>query len=95
MVERFNGRISDRGKQTHFASASELETTLARYLTIDNHHIPQKALGYKMPIQALKKWQAESPELFVKRVCNLAGLDSCAISSDSRSTSDSITYRVG
>jgi len=47
MVERFNERISDLVKQTHFASASELETTLARYLKI---HIPQKALGHKTPI---------------------------------------------
>jgi len=55
-----------------------LETTLARYLKIDNHHIPQKALGHKIPIQALKKWQAESPELALvrfKRVYNLAGFD--------------------
>jgi len=75
MVERFNGRISDLVKQTRFASASELETTLERYLKIYNHPIPQKALGYKTPIQALKKWQAEKLELLVKRVYNLAGLD--------------------
>jgi len=75
MVERFNGRISDLVKQTRFASASELETTLERYLKIYNHPIPQKALAHKTPIQALKKWQAENPELFVKRVYNLAGLD--------------------
>jgi len=49
---------------------------LERYLKIYNHHIPQKALGHKTPIQTLKKWQAEKTELFVKRVYNLAGLDS-------------------
>jgi len=49
---------------------------LERYLKIYNHHIPQKALGHKTPIQTLKKWQAEKPQLFVKRVYNLAGLDS-------------------
>jgi len=59
MLQRAHQR---RGKQTHFASASELETTLARYLKIDNHYIQQKALGHKTSIQALKKWQAESPE---------------------------------
>jgi len=48
---------------------------LERYLKIYNHHIPQKALGHKTPIQTLKKWQAEKPQLFVKRVYNLAGLD--------------------
>jgi len=52
-----------------------LETTLARYLKIDNHHIPQKALGHKTPVQTLKKWQAESLELFVKRIYNLEGFD--------------------
>ena len=75
MVERFNGRISDLVKQTRFASATELETTLERYLNIYNHHIPQRALNHLAPIQALKKWQAEKPELFVKRVYKQAGLD--------------------
>ena len=28
------------------------------------------------PVQALKKWHAEKPELFVKRVYNQPGLDS-------------------
>ncbi|SIR88302.1 hypothetical protein SAMN05880566_13331, partial [Janthinobacterium sp. TND4EL3] len=30
------------------------------------------------PIQAMKKWQAKKPELFVKRVYNQAGLDTYA-----------------
>ena len=75
MVERFNGRISDLVKQTRFASAAELETTLEHYLKIYNHHIPQRALNHQTPIQALKKWQTEKPELFVKRVYKQAGLD--------------------
>lgn len=75
MVERFNGRISDLVKQTRFASAAELETTLEQYLKIYNHHIPQRALHHQTPIQALKKWQAEKPDLFVKRVYKQAGLD--------------------
>ena len=76
MVERFNGRIADLIGQTRFASAAELETTLDRYLTIYNHHIPQRALNHQTPIQALKKWHDEKPELFVKRVYKQAGLDS-------------------
>jgi len=36
MVERFNGRISDLVKQTRFASADELDTTLALYLKTYN-----------------------------------------------------------
>ena len=75
MVERFNGRISDLVKQTRFASAHELETTLKLYLTTYNHHIPQRALKHQTPIQALQKWQSEKPELFVKRVYKQAGLD--------------------
>ena len=38
MVERFNGRISDLVKQTRFATAFELETTLALYLKTYNHN---------------------------------------------------------
>jgi transposase InsO family protein len=75
MVERFNGRISDLVKQTRFASAAELETTLTLYLQTYNHHIPQRALNHQTPIQALQKWCAEKPDLFVKRVYKQAGLD--------------------
>jgi hypothetical protein len=51
MVERFNGRISDLVKQTRFASAAELETTLTLYLKTYNHPIPQRALKQQTPIQ--------------------------------------------
>ena len=75
MVERFNGRISDLVKQTRFASGAELAITLARYLKIYNHHIPQRALHHETPIQALMKWQSEKPHLFVRRVYKQAGPD--------------------
>ena len=75
MVERFNGRISEVVKQTRFASAAELETTLMLYLKTYNHSIAQRALKHLTPVAALKKWQQEKPELFVKRVYNQAGLD--------------------
>ena len=75
MVERFNGRISELVKQTRFASAAELEQTLLLYMKTYNHHIPQRALNHQSPIQALKKWQTEQPELFVKPVYKQAGLD--------------------
>ncbi len=75
MVERFNGRISDIVNQTRFGSAAELESTLRNYVKIYNHNIPQRALKHQTPIQALKDWQAERPELFTKRVYNQAGLD--------------------
>ena len=76
MVERFNGRISEVVSQTRFASAAELEATLNNYVKTYNHRIPQHALNHLSPVQALKKWQADKPNLFVKRVCNQAGLDS-------------------
>ncbi len=75
MVERFNGRISELIRQTHFANAAELETTLYSYLKLYNHHIPQRAIDGKTPIQALKKWQQDKPDLFLKRVYDQTGLD--------------------
>ena len=76
MVERFNGRISDIVNQTRFRSASELDRTLQDYLMTYNHLIPQRALKHQAPIQALRKWQSEKPELFVHTIENQPGLDS-------------------
>jgi transposase InsO family protein/transposase-like protein len=75
MVERFNGRIADILKTTRFDSSVDLKQTLENYLDVYNHHIPQKALGHITPIQALKQWQKEQPNLFVKQVYNHSGLD--------------------
>lgn len=75
MVERFNGRISDLVAQTRFASAAELNTTLKLYLRTYNHNIPQRALKHKTPVQALKEWRDKMPGLFVKRIHELAELD--------------------
>ena len=77
MVERFNGRVFNLMAQTRFACAAELHhTTLEHYLAPYNHSIPQRALNHQSPIQALKAWQAQKPELFVKRVYEQTGLDS-------------------
>lgn len=75
MVERFNGRVSEVMGQTRFTSAAELQATLTNYVKTYNHRIPQRALDHLSPVQALKKWQAEKPHLFVKRVHNQTGLD--------------------
>lgn len=75
MVERFNGRISELVQQTRFTSAAELEKTLSAYLKVYNHHIPQKALNHQTPIQALKVWQQNKPDIFVKKVYDQVGLD--------------------
>jgi len=75
MVERFNGRINELLQQTRFDSQADLEKTLHNYLKLYNHHIPQRAIDSKTPIQALKEWQRQKPELFVKRVYEQTGLD--------------------
>jgi transposase InsO family protein len=84
MVERFNGRISEVVNQTRFASRAELEATLKNYLKTYNHQIPQRALDHLSPVQALKKWQAEKPDLFVKRVYNQPGLDNYVLTRETR-----------
>ena len=48
---------------------------MLNYLKLYNHHIPQRAIGTKTPIQALKEWQDRKPELFVKCVYDHTGLD--------------------
>jgi transposase InsO family protein len=75
MVERFNARVGDVLAQTRFKSGAELATTLLAYVRTYNHRIPQRALNHQTPIQALKSWRQRSPNLFRKRVQDLAGLD--------------------
>ncbi len=75
MVERFNGRVSDILKTTHFDSSQDLAATLKRYLRLYNHHIPQKALGHTTPVQALKEWEKKKQKLFTKKVYKHARLD--------------------
>jgi len=77
MVERFNARIKEVVTQTRFHSAAHLKDTLTDYCRLYNHHIPQKNLGHITPVQALKKWQQQEPNLFKKSVYNLTGPDSC------------------
>ncbi len=75
LVERFNGRVSEILRTTHFDSGADLDSMIENYQQLYNHHIPQRALGHKTPIQALKKWQVERPELFNKTVHDDSGLD--------------------
>ena len=75
MVERFNGRIADVLATHRFQSGEDLALTLERYVFLYNQHLPQRALKHKTPIQALKEWQQNKPELFNKRVINRPGLD--------------------
>ncbi len=74
MGERFNGRISEVLKTTCFDSSQNLKALKAlleeRYLYIYNHQIPQKALGYRSPVQALHHWVINSPDLLNKSAVN-------------------------
>jgi len=73
MVERFNGRISDVLATTRFASGEQLAITIKRYAVLYNQYIPQKALAHRAPLEALRKWQKEQPELFVRKIRNQRG----------------------
>ncbi|BAC08272.1 tll0721 [Thermosynechococcus vestitus BP-1] len=75
MVERFNGRIAEILRAERFVSAADLQETLTRYLWAYNHRIPQRVLGHMTPIEKLRWWQTERPDLFVSRVDNVTGLD--------------------
>lgn len=75
MVERFNGRISDILATTRFRSREDLQTTIERYAKLYNDHLPQRALGHKTPLQAMRAWRQEKPELFVRRPHNQTALD--------------------
>jgi hypothetical protein len=44
-------------------------------MKVYNYSIPQKALGHITPIAALKRWQKEAPQLFNKKVYDLAEPD--------------------
>ncbi|RXZ42061.1 IS481 family transposase [Crenobacter cavernae] len=75
MVERFNGRIAEVLATHRFHSGEDLAQTLARYVWLYNQHLPQLALQHRTPLQAMKDWQKQRPELFVKRATNRPGLD--------------------
>lgn len=75
MVERFNGRIADILNTHHFRCAEDLEQTLARYVTLYNHHLPQSVLKGQTPVEAMKQWHTTRPELFHKKPYDRAGCD--------------------
>lgn len=52
-----------------------LETTLKRYAWLYNHHLTQKTLGYKAPVEIMKSWYAKRPESFNQKPRNHPGPD--------------------
>ena len=75
MVERFNGRIEDVLQSHRFRSSEDLEQTILRYVRLYNGQLPQSALKGQTPMDALKHWHHQNPELFKKRPYNHAGSD--------------------
>jgi len=76
MVERFNGRIEDVLQSHHFRSGEDLEQTILRYVRLYNGQLPQSVLKGRTPIDTLKDWHRQKPDLFKKRPYNHAGCDS-------------------
>lgn len=75
MVERFNGRIEDVLQSHRFRSGEDLEQTILRYVRLYNGQLPQSVLKGRTPIEALKDYHQQKPELFKKRPYNHAGRD--------------------
>lgn len=75
MVERFNGRIADVLKTHRFNSCEDMEQTLLRCVTLNNHQLPQSALKSKTPMQTMKEWYQTHPHLFYKRPYDRPGYD--------------------
>ncbi|MDE2413649.1 MAG: hypothetical protein KGM60_02730, partial [Comamonadaceae bacterium] len=46
-----------------------------RYVALYNHQLPQSALKSKTPMQAMKEWYRECPDLFHKRPYDRPGCD--------------------
>jgi transposase InsO family protein len=75
MVERFNGRIEEVLRSHHFTSGEDLDRTVARYVWLYNHQLPQAALKGQTPMAAMRQWYQNYPHLFYKQPHDLPGLD--------------------
>ena len=59
IAKRFNNRISALLQQTRFDNFGDLEGTFLSVLRLYNHHIPQRAIGARTPIQAPQRIPAK------------------------------------
>ena len=73
MVERFNKRIADILQRTTFESAIDLRRTIEKYHLIYNQHLTQRALGHISPLDKLKVFYRNKPEIFLKRPTKVPG----------------------
>jgi hypothetical protein len=69
-------RVSEVLRQAGPPSGGKLKAALAMYCKCHNQLTPLPALKNLTPNQVLKNWASERPDLFVKRVKKLHGLDS-------------------
>lgn len=74
-VKRIDGRVSDVLATTHFRSRDGLKATLERYEKLRNDQMPQRALAYRTPLQAIRARQSKLPEPFNTEGNNKAGRD--------------------
>ncbi|HBU23082.1 MAG TPA: hypothetical protein DEB17_03665 [Chlorobaculum sp.] len=74
MVERCNGRIEEIPRQTRFASANELATTIEHCAKLADARTPQTMSGHRTPLDTLRAWRKGS-DLFVQNIYNLAESD--------------------
>jgi transposase InsO family protein len=75
MVARFNGRIREPLQQMRleFSYQCALRMIVIELEVVEQGHLQLRPAIW--PIQALKEWQQQKPELFVKRGYDQAGLD--------------------
>ncbi len=73
MIERFNGRIADVSATIRFDSSEHLAATLERFVYLYNHHISQKNLHHKIPLQTLQQWYAHQPNPLHKKSSQSSG----------------------
>jgi pyocin large subunit-like protein len=66
-------RLSRTTNPASFTSTSSTCRSAATCSSLST--APQRAIGSKTPVLALKEWQQKRPELFVKRVYDQTGLD--------------------
>ncbi|MEM7644941.1 MAG: IS481 family transposase [Pseudomonadota bacterium] len=76
MVERFNGRIEDVLQSHRFHSGEDLEQTILRYVRLYNGQLPQSVLKGGTPLDALKDYHHQKPNIFKTRTYNHTRHDS-------------------
>ena len=67
-VARCNGRLAEVLATHRCHSGEHLHDTLIRNVSIDHHHIPQRARGHVSPVAARQEWHQKKPDLFLSLI---------------------------